>query len=186
MGVVFYNGQLLFRNGALAMSTACCCEGACTDCPAGQPTMGDPHTLPVVNTLYARITNVENCACLDGLCIPLAWNGVLPGHQDGAWQGTLEFLDCLDGVTPRYITLGVSCCGSLGFHLGSDFCTAGATPTQGYPCPNALTTPFTNAVRVDAGWSCRPYNMTWANFGIQGCCNGISQVITITVTETAC
>lgn len=46
--LMFYNGQVLFRNGELAMDPACCCDDCCASLP---------------DTLYGRFTN--NCSAVD-------------------------------------------------------------------------------------------------------------------------
>lgn len=55
MGLMFYNGSLLFVGGAPAMSSACCCGGGCCPNTLVQPTMaGDPSA----TQLQIEITDI--------------------------------------------------------------------------------------------------------------------------------
>jgi hypothetical protein len=186
-----YNGKILKKDNRVAVDLSCCCTDECTQCPAGQPSMGDPHTLPVINTLYARITAVLGCGCLDGICIPLLWsNPGNPGFNGGGsvWQGTIAIPLCTGLPVPdRFITLALTCCGATNskWYLGSDDCTAGATPAIGGPCPD-IQLPLAFSTEVEHGWSCRPYDMTFLNMPGLTCCALNPSTYRVRVTETVC
>lgn len=192
-GPMFYNGQLLFRDGMLAMAQACCCgDVVCGDCPFGTPTMGDPPAgATVVDTLYAHITPVEGCECLAGICVPLTWRSS-GAWGEGTWQGTVP-VDCLGlPEASRYITLMFGCCGAAipgypnsYFWLGSDDCTAGANPGVGPVCPQ-LSPPTVSSQPAEAGFRCRPYNVTFLNFPGLTCCGVMPATFNVVVNETAC
>lgn len=185
------NGLLFRQNGLLIRATAaslaayrrCCCEPVtenCDDCPYGTPDMGPPSD-PVVDTLYARITNVTGCECLDGLCIPLSWLG--EDHASGgSWSGTAA-IPCT-APTEQYLTLALSCC-PTGWRLGTDDCTSGASPGHGGAC-TPLSPPINAAFDVEPGWTCRPYVMSFKDLSGLTCCGGESATFDVDITETPC
>lgn len=181
---MFQGGRLLFNSNVLAMDPACCC-GSCGDCPYGTSQGGYPVSNPVVDTLYARITSEVGCSCLDGLCVTLNWSGNF-GHQDGVWYGTVATPSCL-GLPEsfQYITLFLRCCAGT-WWLGTDDCGGGATPGVGDPCPPQPGSPVNAAIEAVAGWTCRPFNITFNSLPSLTCCGAMPATISVNVTETPC
>lgn len=73
MGIAISNGKILLSGGKLAIDPACCCD---VDCCGGDVVADYP-------TLYLHLTNVSDCACLDGICIELTYDAF-----NGYWSGT--------------------------------------------------------------------------------------------------
>lgn len=189
MGWIKYGGKILKVGGKIAISVACCCDVECADCPWGTPSMGDiPEGETAVDTLYAHITAVEGCECLDGLCVTMTWRaGGVWGL--GVWQGTLP-IQCLQlPEEERFITLTLGCCPALDqdvgrFWLGSDDCSAGDDPAVGDPCPP--TTGIINVSQLSDSQQCRPYNISFLNFPGLNCCGVMPATFNVVVNTTAC
>lgn len=175
-------GKLMLRNGKLFTNEngydCCCGSETCDNCPYGTPEMGPPSD-PIIDTLYARITNVTGCSCLEGLCIPLTWLG--ENHTSGgSWSGTIA-VDC-DGQ--KYLTLAVQCC-PTGWRIGTSDCTGDIDDGHGGACPDLLP-PITASFPVEPGWTCRPYSMTFKNLSGLTCCGIDPALFDVEVTETPC
>lgn len=191
MGWYKYNGKILKPSGKIAIAQPCCCVVNCYNCPYGTAEAGWPVSDPIVDTLYARITAVEGCECLDGLCVPLAWYGV-NGHVGGGWAGTLAIPCELFPEENRFITFGLTCCefDALGnpsntFWLGTDDCGGGAAAGQISGCPPAAG--VVNHVQpMESGGTCRPYDMTFLNMPGLYCCGVMPATYRVRVTETPC
>lgn len=185
------NGKILKRFGSIVLADTCCCGMYCFNCPYGTAEEGWPASDPVVDTLYARLTAVDGCECLDGLCIPLAWYGV-NGHVGGGWSGT-GAVPCTNlPESDRYITLGITCCQvdengdpSNTFWLGTDDCTGGSAPGDIGGCPPAAS-PVTHVQAMESGGTCRPYSMTFLNVPGLTCCGVMPATFTVEISETAC
>jgi hypothetical protein len=126
-----------------------------------------PNLLP--QNLYARVNNSQNAACLDGVLVTLAWDGI--GQH---WQGSTPVPGCLAGAT---LTLILQCnspplpgnCTS--FNLTGS-CRAGTgSGLIGNAFPSAC--------------SCSPFTITFTGMTIQGgpgsCCPSGGK-INVTVT----
>jgi hypothetical protein len=165
VGLIFHNGQLLFVDGQLAMSTACCCSGCCSR-PAVNS--GQPNALP--ETLTATFTNVSTCGCADGFVLTLTWSA-----SEGVWIGTGPGGTCgLRGETFRLACSDATCASGVGCRTFK-FTIVGLTS-----CLNVSKC-------ADAGCTCSPISLTFSDISLSGlgCCDGFpgSGVITVTITE---
>ena len=111
-------------------------------CPGGLP-----------QTLYATLTNVSGCACLDGVVVAVTWNG-------GSWSGMS----------------GSVCSGHTAFV--DVLCTEEGTWVIGVEC---FLDGVEDGAGEDTvmTFTCDPLSVTTAEFSLSGCCTGS---ITVTVT----
>jgi hypothetical protein len=121
---------------------------------------------PVPETLYATIQNVSGCACLDGLVVPIVFNGL------NMWAGQVA------ACTGFYVIVQMPCGAyAPGFSL-TVFCHNIAV---GAGCGGTG-----RDVVADGGGSCDPFNESWSGLvmkQLQACTTCCLGTIDVIVTE---
>jgi hypothetical protein len=147
----------------------CCCEiNNC--CGRGTPDSDDPNKFP--NTLTLTLTNVSNCACINGQTITLTWDTV-----QGGWFGTGGALSA--GCTIDTANWELTCSDD-GVDPGNDCRDYILVMTQ--PSGGACVTisDFANS-----GCSCDPLELEFTlNPAGIGCCDSPFGPFEITATVT--
>lgn len=175
MPIYFYQGKILIRSGQIAMDAKCCCGRQC--CCAL-----DPNT-----TYYATFSSP--CAAIDGRVIPIkiAINTGTPICQL-LTQTEDETIDpCTTAVVP--IKISMRCNLDLAVRSGQGECDRYEMEVYYLASPCKDTRGW---VRVSLGCSCSPLSLSflmaapeWSGLGAIpdcDCCNGVSKVVTVTVT----
>ena len=118
---------------------------------------------PLPRTLYCTIQNESGCACLDGLVVPIAWDG------SQFWTGN-KLSDC--GRQPMSFTF--TCPGASPPDCGSFVLYAA--------CNDIASDPY--GTTPDAGCTCDPLVLTYSdvNLSDSSCCSGPGSKIRIVVT----
>lgn len=162
--LIFHNNQLLFRNGQLAMNTACCCDSCC----CGQSCA----TKPTLNAhlLGAGLdTNITlNCS---------GYSPPTPCTSAAVWSATSQLLfNCPDQVRAdisfKCEYTGTNDC--TAYKLEVKYTNSGCTDISGF--------------RASTSCSCSPFQFTFSipapsPNGLGGCnCGVTGQTITVTIT----
>lgn len=149
MPLIFWHGQLLFRNNQLAMDLRCCCTGTC----CGRNFPPGPTPLHYSDTMNLTLTDVTDCPCINGIVIPLTWSGGLPG-----WSGTGPGGACALLNETWVLRCGQTCGDWELDMLGPTACVLTPDPVSAN----------------DVGCSCNPVSLAFSGMDLTGvgCCDG--------------
>lgn len=166
MGDIIRRGGQIVRaaNGLITRNPDCCC-GTGEDCCGGDV----PTDYP---TLYLHLTNVSDCACLDGICIELTydpldgfWSGVGPGGGGCDATNAIWRFACIDNPDA-----GDDLC--LNFRLS--LMDAGVVCNAYSAFPDSCNCP------PDPSWT---YTIILSGIG---CCNTDPGTVTAVVDDVPC
>lgn len=180
MGLMFWNGRLLFRNGTLAMDPRCCCTSTyppstCDCCK---------HAQSLCQRNCAMQVSISGAIAGSGLIYRVALDQCLQWFYDGIIALTN---DCggFPPVTVQTYCVGGTRCAEAGFAFGT-------TPEDIFGNCCQIVADTSRGAEAD-GWksfTCDPYRLEYhfktALKGAGPCTCGAGTAITVVIAEGPC